>query len=187
MTWHNVLKKYYTMKNGKFWNSCDLSHLQNLLKNAKDINVYKRIQCVYLKASKKLGCKEISEIICWSHGSVRNVHAEYIKHGDETFNLNGKGGRYHENLSLSEEKEIIKSLEKKGKEGGILEISKIKEAYEKKANKEVNKTVIYRMLYRHNWRKISPRKNHPKNKKENIDTFKKTSGVWYQKPNGRQD
>jgi transposase len=132
-------------------------------------------------------CKDIAEVLGWSHGSVRNVHAEYIKYGDEAFNLNGKGGRYHENLSLSDEKEIIKMLEKKGKEGGILEVSKVKKAYEKKAGKEVHKSVIYRMLSRHNWRKVSPRKNHPKNKKENIDTFKKTSGVWYQMPNGQPD
>lgn len=71
------------------------------------------------------------------------------------------------------------SFASKGDDGQILEVSKIKKRYEEFARKKVNKSVVYRMLSRHGWRKIAPRPIHPNNDKMLLDTFKKTSLKWY--------
>ena len=67
----------------------------------------------------------------------------------------------------------------KSDDGQILEVSKIKNKYEEFAKKAVNKSVVYRMLARHGWRKIMPRPAHPKNDKTALSVFKKTSHKWY--------
>ena len=43
------------------------------------------------------------------------------------------------------------------KDGGVLIVSEIKRAYEAEVGHKVVKTTIYRMLDRHDWRKIMPR------------------------------
>jgi len=44
----------------------------------------------------------------------------------------------------------------KAREGQIITAMEIKENFEKKTGKGVNKTTIYRMLKRNGWRKIVP-------------------------------
>ena len=61
-----------------------------------------------------MNCGEIARIIGWNIGSVWNMHSHYRKQGEEAFAIKSKGGRYHENLSLSEESKIIASLELEG-------------------------------------------------------------------------
>jgi len=50
-------------------------------------------------------------------------------------------------------------------------------AIEEKANKKIAKSTTYRMLDRHNWRKITPRPYHPKSKPEKQEQFKKTLNI----------
>ena len=52
-------------------------------------------------------------------------------------------------------------------------MSGIKKAYEQELGKSVPKSTVYRMLARHNWRKIVPRPRHPKADIEAQEAFKK--------------
>lgn len=162
-----------------FWESCDVSRLEELLGKEKDLSRYKRIQCIYFRVYNKLKASEISRILGWPIGCVWNFHSLYKKTGEKAFDIESKGGRYHQNLSFSEEVALIESFTEDGSKGGILEVSKVKEAYEQKLGREVHKTCIYRALHRQGWRKIAPRKKHPKNDPEAMETFKKTSHHWY--------
>ena len=53
-------------------------------------------------------------------------------------------------------------------------MSEIKRAFEAEVGHKVAKTTIYRMLDRHDWRKIMPRPRHPKSDTEAQEGFKKT-------------
>ena len=44
----------------------------------------------------------------------------------------------------------------------MVEISKIKAAYQEKVDYKISVVQIYRVLHRHGWRKIMPRSRHPK-------------------------
>lgn len=59
--------------------------------------------------------------------------------------------------------------------GGVVDISIIKKAFEEKAGKVIHKTILYRFLERHNWRKIAPRRYHPQGSQELQENLKKTS------------
>ncbi len=76
--------------------------------------------------------------------------------------LHGKrGGRYHENLSVEEEKIILDKFKDKAEKGQIVEVSELKKEYDKAVGRDTG-TQIYNVLHRHNWRKVMPRSKHPK-------------------------
>ena len=57
---------------------------------------------------------------------------------------------------------ILNKYEKSAEKGQIIKIYEIKEEYEKKCGHKIGAGTIYRVLKRHNWRKVMPRSKHPK-------------------------
>lgn len=151
--------------------------MEELLKQAKDIIEFKRIQCIYFRAKFDYDAKLISKITGYKLQTVRNIHSSFLKQGEKALNVAQKGGRHNELLTFAQEKELIKEFDKKANQGGVIEVSQIHKAYKEKTNKKVAKSTVYRMLDRHNWRKITPRPSHPKSSPENMEKFKKTSNT----------
>jgi transposase len=166
------------MSTKEFWKSCDNKRLENLLLITKDASKLKHIQVVYLKSCYDMKAEDIARITGFSKGYVWAIHSKYRGFGDKAFELSLKGGAYHRNLSNEQEELLIQEAITLGDSGKILEISMIKKNYEELAGKQVHKSVVYRMLARHGWRKIAPRPVHPKNDKLAMETFKKTFPKW---------
>ncbi len=110
-----------------------------------------------------------------SQGFVRKVIQQYNRLGASGLESPGKGGRRNCYLSWDAEKQLIDSFKEKARRGQVATAIQIKQAYELKCGFSVNKTTIYRLLERHQWRKIVPRSSHPKKDPSAIDEFKKTS------------
>jgi len=110
-----------------------------------------------------------------SVGTVHKVISEYNRKGAEALSTPGKGGRCNQYLTQEQEKAFLETFEKKAARGEIATIAKIKEDYEKLVGQTVHKTTIYRLLERHEWRKIVPGQSHPKVNQQEQETFKKTS------------
>ena len=147
--------------------------MQSLLGGTQDLNSYKRVQCIYFRAKFDYSADLITKITGYKLQTVRNIHSAFLKYGSQSLEINKKGGRNNELLTITEEKKLIDKFEDKAKEGGIIEIREIHEAYEKIAGKRVSKSTTYRMLDRNNWRKITPRPTHPKSSVEVMENFKK--------------
>jgi len=107
--------------------------------------------------------------------TVRNLISIYNRHGSIGIETPGKRGRKNYYLSFDEEVEFLKSFVDKASSGQISTASEIKRLYEKRVGHEVHKTTIYRLLKRHGWRKVMPRPFHVDSKKEEQESFKKTS------------
>lgn len=118
--------------------------------------------------------KEIAAHLAVSESLVHKTIFEYNKYGVAAIETKGKGGRRNSYLSKEEEELFVNSYLEKAREGQIITAMEIKEDFEKKIGKKVNKTTIYRMLKKHGWRKIVPLPVHPKQKKEEREAFKKT-------------
>ena len=84
------------------------------------------------------------------------------------------GGRRYGYMTLEQELQFLSGFFDQASEGGVLIVSEIKRAYEAKVGRKVAKTTIYRMLDRHDWRKIMPRPRHPKSDTEAQEDLKKT-------------
>jgi transposase len=97
-----------------------------------------------------------------SVGTVHKVISEYNRKGAEALSTPGKGGRRNQYLTQEQEKVFLETFLKKAARGEIATVAKIKEDDEKLIGQTVHKTTIYRLLERHEWRKIVPRQSHPK-------------------------
>ena len=84
------------------------------------------------------------------------------------------GGRRFGYMSIEEERHFLSHFLDQASQGGVLIVSEIKRAYEAAVGRKVAKTTIYRMLDRHDWRKIMPRPRHPKSDTEAREGLKKT-------------
>lgn len=148
--------------------------VEQALKSAKSKEEYQRVQAVWLRMTLGLRAVEIGRALGLHTASVWRIHARFFKEGRRIFDNAPHGGRYHENLSLAEERELLSAFVKTAEKSGVLVISGIKRAYEAKVGHKVSKSTIYRALERHGWRKLAPRASHPKANPEARENFKKT-------------
>jgi transposase len=152
----------------------EIIDITRAMKECTKSGEYKRLQCVYLgMLYPDMSAKRIGEITLYSESWVWAIHADYRKNGLSALS-DARGGRYRQHLSFDEEAEFLKPFEEKSKSGTLVEASAIKKAYEEKVGKEVAKTTIYRLLDRHDFRKIVPYKRHKKANIEEQEAFKKT-------------
>lgn len=153
----------------------NIAEVKEAMEKTKSTSKYRKLQSIYLgDTMPNLSALEIGKITQYSESSVNRIHKEFRKNGMKSIKDN-RGGRYHENLTMEQESELLSRFEETSTEGQVSEISRIKSEYEKLAGKKVNKTVIYRMLHRHGFRKIVPYQRHKKGDVEKQEEFKKTS------------
>ncbi len=152
-----------------------IERMEFLLRTADNVNELKRVQSIYFRAKYNMPAERIAEMVGWKASTVRNVHYNYMKYGESALKLHGKGGRFHSYLSEAEEMEFLASFIKSSERGNILEVSALHRGYEQRANKKVPKSTIYRLLHRHDWRKLMPRPRHPKADVKAMEAFKKTA------------
>ena len=148
--------------------------IASALKHAKTKEEYQRVLCLWLRAEQNLSAREIAKMLGMSFGGVRNIHSRYLRHGENILTNAPIGGRLHENMSLKEEIFLLSPFEKAAGTSGILAVSEIQKAYEKRIGCKVPPSTVYRLLARHGWRKIAPRPSHPKANADLQDIFKKT-------------
>jgi transposase len=77
-------------------------------------------------------------------------------------------------LTVEEEARLLQGFFPGAEEGRLLEVSRVKQAYEQAVGRAVPKSTVYRMLARHGWRKLAPRPRHPQADATRQQAFKKT-------------
>ena len=65
-------------------------------------------------------------------------------------------------MKHEEEAEFLAQFTEKAAQAGILIVSEIRQALEKKLGHKTSKATTYNLLHRHGWRKLAPDKRHPK-------------------------
>ena len=115
---------------------------------------------------------EIAKHTGVSVSTVHNVISDYNRLGVASVETAGKGGRRSEYLTLGEETAFLQPFFERAAKGEIATAAQIKQEFEHKIGHKVNKTTIYRLLDRHQWRKLVPRPSHPKSNKEEQEQFR---------------
>ena len=118
--------------------------------------------------------REAKDIARHTGVSVKTVHkliSTYNRLGVVAVETPGKGGRRNEYMTLEEERELLTPFFELAKKGVLTTIAQIKQEFEKRVGHEVDETTIYRLLKRHEWRKLVPRPFHPKANKEEQRLF----------------
>lgn len=117
---------------------------------------------------------EIAKQTGVSVATVHKVISQYNQIGVTALEAAGKGGRYNSYLTKEQEKEFLAKFFEQAAKGQIATVTQIKIAYEQLVGHPVHKTTIYRLLDRHQWRKIVPRPCHVKADPQEQEDFKKT-------------
>jgi transposase len=155
--------------------------LAEMLKAASNKAEYKRVEAVWLRAELGLSSEDVGKALGWAPTSVRRVQAAYLREGAKALRGPGKGGRRNENLTVREEAELLQEFMLEASHGGIIEVGKVKTAYEARVGHVVPPSTVYRMLGRHGWRKLAPRPRHTKSDLVAQAEFKKNSPTSLQK------
>lgn len=152
-----------------------LQQLAKVLKQAKSKAEFQRIQGLWLRASLGLGADQVAQAIGWQPSSVRRLQAQYLKEGKPVLQAVGRGGRRNQNLTVEQERQWLADFDVRAERAGMLEVSQIRRAYENAVGHPVPKSTVYRMLARHGWRKIAPRRRHPEVNRRRQRAFPKNS------------
>jgi transposase len=160
----------------------ELAMLQKRLKAAKSTGEHRLAQCVWLHRKQGMGAPAIAQAVGLSRSHAYAVLAEYRRHGEAALDLQARGGRYHVNLPLAEEAELLEALKAKAAKGGVLVVSEVQKAYEKRLGRTVPSSTVYFMLHRHGWRKLQPRGRHREADPAAPEAFKKSWGKRSKRP-----
>jgi transposase len=135
---------------------------------------YRRVECLWLRATLGLSAAQIATVLGWHVSSVYDLHSRYLREGVTALQGPGRGGRHRQNLSLAQEQKLLTQFDGIAAQGGLLEARAVRDAYTKVMGHPVPKSTVYRLLARHGWRKLAPRPRHPKADPAVQKAFKKT-------------
>jgi Transposase and inactivated derivatives len=131
-----------------------------LAKKNQNKHIEKRLQVIILRYE-GLKDREIGEKLGYHRKRVSQLCAEYTRAGLEEYARNKFGGN-HRALTNEEEAEILEEFSQKAERGEVVTVREIKMALDKKRGKDTGNAYAYRVLARHDWRKVMPRSRHPK-------------------------
>jgi transposase len=106
--------------------------------------------------------------------TVQQLISRYNRFGVSAVETAGKGGRRREYLTLEQEKQFLEPFFERAKTGEVATAAQIQHEFEQHIAHEVDDSMIYRLLHRHQWRKLMPRARHPQASEEAQEQFKKT-------------
>lgn len=145
-------------------------------RKTRDAGELRRAMSVVLSGAVGLTLPHVGDLIGRSRATVARFHAEFKSWLSGRHEKDRKwGGRRRAYLTFEEEKEFLSGFFEVASRGGILVVSDVRTALEEKLGHKVAETTVYRLLERHGWRKIVPRRRHPKANKSAQEGFKKNS------------
>lgn len=152
-----------------------LDYLISLQRKATRFYEWRILEAIWLREKLSMSGAEVGKALGYRTQTVHLIWHRWKREGRAY--LEGRhrpGGRNRAYLTYEQEEQFLLSYYKEADEGKIVTVKKIKKGYEQKVGKEVAKSTIYRLLYRHGWRKLAPRKRHPKSDPKRQDEVKKT-------------
>ena len=151
----------------------DASKIRKEMNKAKG-NVHDRMQAVAMRGEGRTN-KEISNATGYNPNYICEIVKDYIEGGIEKLTNDGRKGGNNRNLSTEEEVALIKKFTDSAIKGEVITVEEIATAYDKVCGKEhKSQSCVYYLLKKHNWRRVTPKKRHPKKASEaQIDASKK--------------
>jgi transposase len=148
--------------------------LQVWVREAPDKSAYQRRLAIWLTAVGRLAAHRVAELLCVSKQAVWLWIAQYNQQGSQGLHRTGRGGRRWAWLSWEQEERFLQERQEAAGRGQILTAPQLRAGLEKFAGRRVSLAYVYRLLHRHDWRKLGPRPRHPKAQPAVQERFKKT-------------
>ncbi|MBR1444065.1 MAG: winged helix-turn-helix domain-containing protein [Firmicutes bacterium] len=141
-------------------------------KNTKDKRISRRLKVIQY-SYEGLTNKAISEKLDYNEAYITQILKKFKKEGLDEFTKNKyKANRSY--MSIETEERILSKFEGEAEKGNIISVKEIRKEIEEEIGRKTPDNYVYRLLNRHNWRKVLPRRKHPKSaSKEEQDSSKK--------------
>jgi transposase len=144
-------------------------------KKVTNIREWRQTEAIWLREKLRMSGEQVAQALNYRVQTVHLLWHKWLHQGMSLFaEKRSPGGRNNAHMSREEEERFLTVFLEKAASGGIVTIREIKESYEHHIGKQVAESTIYRLLHRHGWRKITPRKKHPKSDPEAQGKIKKT-------------
>jgi transposase len=149
---------------------------QQMVKNAKTPQEIRTGLSILIPKSCATSNSETAEILCVGVATVVRMQKRIRDQVAGVAIQKGRwGGRRRQNLSLEEEKKFLEPWVDQAEKGGVLVVPPVHESLEKRLGRKVAESTVYRLLARHDWRKIAPDTCHPKKDPDAQEEFEKNS------------
>lgn len=145
------------------------------VKEAPDKTAYQRRLAIWLTHSARLPAHRIAELLVVSVQSIWKWLGEYNTLGPSGLDRKGRGGRRWALMSLEEEREFLAQHLAQAQSGDVLTAKHLHPALCRRLGQEVSLDYVYKLLHRHEWRKLAPRPHHAKQDPAASAAFKKNS------------
>ena len=125
-----------------------------------------------------MSLEQTAQAIGLSKGWVCRMRNKFIT--GEAVGDQGKsvhGGWHRENFTPEREAELLKPFLESAGVGGILVVGQIKLQLEAALGRKMALSSVYKLLHRHNWRKLAPDKRHPQSDPVRRKTGKKLAKI----------
>lgn len=134
--------------------------------------VERRLKALELRA-KGMRSEEVAAVCEYHPAYITTLVAKYRARGLSAITGSRYGGN-RRNMSFAEEEELLAPFREQTEKGELVEVSAIEAAYRETVGHSIGTSQIYYVLHRHGWRKVMPRRKHPKKATEEvIETSKK--------------
>ncbi len=142
------------------------AEIEQARRKNKDKRVENKLKALSMRGD-GARAKKISEATGYHPAYVSRLVSKYIHGGLEAITGNHYGGN-RRNMSFEEEQEFLRPYIERAAQGQMLDTAEIEIAYEKAVGHHISSGQIYRVLWRHGWRKVMPRSRHPKKAGEEV-------------------
>jgi len=108
-----------------------------------------------------------------SKATVHQVISTYNRFGAAAVETPRKSGRRRQYLTMEEERAFVAPFFARAEKGEIATTAEIQHSFEARVGHPVEDSTVYRLLNRHEWRKLVPRPQHPQADEQAQEEFKK--------------
>jgi transposase len=153
-----------------------LEKAKETLANARTVEELRQAQAVVLPLEYGFSIAQVAAVLGISKGWACQLRRRFIQAGGLPAESKPKrGGRHREIMSKEEEAAFLAPFFDKAIHGGILIVSEIKIALDKRMGRKTALASTYNLLHRNNWRKLAPDKRHTKTDVDAQIEWKKNS------------
>ncbi|MDR1701051.1 MAG: winged helix-turn-helix domain-containing protein [Lachnoclostridium sp.] len=156
----------------KIYTEAQKEEIKSEYKKSHERRERNRLLALKLIVCRGYEIEKVSVICELSKSYIEKIVSKHHAHGMKSVQMKPQGGnnRY---LTHAEEAEILEKFRGRAEKGEIVSGIEIQREYEKAVGHEVSNSQIYYVLERHEWRRVKPRKQHPKADPAAQEAYKK--------------
>jgi len=140
-----------------------VARAQKAVAAATDLQQFRAAQAVLLPAVFQASLEQTAGLLGVGRATVPRLQARFrAQAAVQPQPRSSWGGRRHALLSRAEEEEFISRWQGKAQAGELVVLSSMRADLAEKLGRPVAPEVFYRLVRRHQWRKVAPDTRHPK-------------------------